>query len=58
MSEEAILAWAEERKKEPEDSPTGKLFRTQPVQDFLEWLEDDDDDEEGDDDSDDEEDDS
>mmetsp|Transcript_9050 Transcript_9050/g.22900 ORF Transcript_9050/g.22900 Transcript_9050/m.22900 type:complete len:907 (-) Transcript_9050:52-2772(-) len=54
LSEDAILAWAEERKKEPDSSPTGKLFQTQPVQDFLEWLEDDD----GDDDDDDSEDDS
>jgi len=45
LSEESLLAWAEHRKTEPaEDSPIGKLFRMQSVQDFLEWLEEDDDD--------------
>lgn len=53
LSEDAILAWAEDRKKESDSSPTGQLFRTQPVQDFLEWLEEDDD---GDDDDDSEDD--
>mmetsp|Transcript_32702 Transcript_32702/g.54802 ORF Transcript_32702/g.54802 Transcript_32702/m.54802 type:complete len:152 (+) Transcript_32702:23-478(+) len=47
LSEEAILKWAEERKQENDDSPDDgdsswsrvKLFHSQPVQDFLEWLE-------------------
>jgi translation initiation factor eIF-2B subunit epsilon len=39
LSEEAILAWAEERKQEPEDSPMGKLFHLASIQAFLEWLE-------------------
>ena len=39
VSEEAILSWAAERKEEGEDTPRGKLFRQQPTQDFLEWLE-------------------
>jgi translation initiation factor eIF-2B subunit epsilon len=52
VSEEAILAWAADRKEEDgeKDSARGRLFRLQPVQDFLEWL-----DEESDDDNDDEE---
>ena len=55
VSEEAILSWAAERKAQSEDSPIGKLFRLQSIQDFLEWLEEeseDDDDEEDEDDSD------
>jgi translation initiation factor eIF-2B subunit epsilon len=39
LGKEAILAWAEERKGEAADSPLGKLFRLQSIQDFLEWLE-------------------
>jgi len=51
VSEDAVLAWAADRKEEDgeKDSPRGRLFRLQPVQDFLEWLDeesDDDDDEE------------
>lgn len=54
LSEESILAWAEERKSESTDSALGKIFRLQSIQDFLEWLqeeeeEDDDDDEDEDD---------
>ena len=42
LSEEAILAWADERKSEPDiESPVGKLFRLPSVQDFLEWLQED-----------------
>jgi translation initiation factor eIF-2B subunit epsilon len=40
-SEEAVLAWAEERKTETtdsDDSPRTRLFQTKHVQDFLEWL--------------------
>jgi translation initiation factor eIF-2B subunit epsilon len=57
VNEEAVLAWAAERKEEVEDSPRGKIFRAGPVQDFLEWLEDeeDDDSEEGDEESSDDE---
>jgi translation initiation factor eIF-2B subunit epsilon len=59
LSEQALLAWAEQRKSEPDSSPLGKLFRLQSVQDFLEWLEegDEDDDDDDDDDEDDEDDD-
>jgi translation initiation factor eIF-2B subunit epsilon len=39
VSEEAILSWAAERREEGDDNPRGKLFRQQPTQDFLEWLE-------------------
>lgn len=54
VGEEAILSWAEERRKDDIEQPRAKLFLQQPTQDFLEWLqeESDDDDEE---DSDDEE---
>eukprot|EP00980_Cylindrotheca_fusiformis_P013493 scaffold3448_cov92-Cylindrotheca_fusiformis.AAC.3 len=55
LSEEAILSWAADRKKdEPTDSSLlGKLFHMKSIQDFLEWLEeeseedDDDDDDDG-----------
>jgi translation initiation factor eIF-2B subunit epsilon len=63
LSEEAILAWAEERRQEDSSKPRAQLFHRKPVQDFLEWLavesEDDsdgDEDDDGDDDDDDEED--
>ena len=46
LSEEALLAWAETRKAEADDTAVGKLFRMTSVQDFLEWLEEEDDDEE------------
>jgi translation initiation factor eIF-2B subunit epsilon len=39
VSEEAILSWAAERREEEDDNPRGTLFRQQPTQDFLEWLE-------------------
>jgi translation initiation factor eIF-2B subunit epsilon len=56
LSEEALLKWADERKQEvgsvqQESSARLELFRSQPVQDFLEWLEEES--EEEDDDSDD-----
>jgi translation initiation factor eIF-2B subunit epsilon len=51
LSEEAILAWAEERKKEPDDSPMGKLFHLASIQAFLEWLEEESEEEESDEDS-------
>jgi translation initiation factor eIF-2B subunit epsilon len=45
LSEEAILAWAEERKSEPaKDTLVGRLFLLPSVQDFLEWLQDESDD--------------
>ncbi|KAG7369559.1 eIF4-gamma/eIF5/eIF2-epsilon domain containing protein [Nitzschia inconspicua] len=42
LSEEAILKWAAERKEdETKESSSAcvKLFQSQPIQDFLEWLE-------------------
>lgn len=54
VSEEAIFAWADERKLESSDTPKGKLFNTKPVQEFLEWLQEDE--EEDSDEDDDEED--
>mmetsp|Transcript_17929 Transcript_17929/g.49658 ORF Transcript_17929/g.49658 Transcript_17929/m.49658 type:complete len:1022 (-) Transcript_17929:284-3349(-) len=47
LSEDAILAWAAERRNESsagEDDPKQALFRMPSVQAFLEWLEEDDDD--------------
>ena len=45
LSDGSLLAWAEKRKSEGQgDTPVGKLFRLQSVQEFLEWLEEDDDD--------------
>lgn len=57
VSEEAVLAWAADRKEQDgeKDTPRGRLFRLPPVQEFLDWLdeesdeEDDDEDEEDDD---------
>eukprot|EP00934_Nitzschia_sp_Nitz4_P001265 Nitzschia sp. Nitz4//scaffold241_size29735//26973//29459//NITZ4_008032-RA/size29735-processed-gene-0.4-mRNA-1//1//CDS//3329543793//1265//frame0 len=49
LSEETLLAWAEERKSEDEGSPIGKLFNLQSVQDFIEWLEEDSEDEDDED---------
>lgn len=42
VSEDAILAWAMDRRNQAEDdreSALSKLFLLKPVQDFLEWLE-------------------
>jgi translation initiation factor eIF-2B subunit epsilon len=39
VSEEAILSWAAERREDGDNNPRGVLFRQQPTQDFLEWLE-------------------
>ena len=44
VSEEAILSWAEDRREEV-DTVRGKLFHSQPVQDFIEWLQEESDDE-------------
>lgn len=56
LSEEAILKWAAERKASKgggsSDSARIQLFQSQPVQDFLEWLEEDSEDDDSDDDSD------
>jgi translation initiation factor eIF-2B subunit epsilon len=54
VSEDAVLAWAAERREQDgdKDTPRGNLFRLEPVQEFLEWLQ-----EEGDDSDDSEEDD-
>jgi translation initiation factor eIF-2B subunit epsilon len=53
LSEEALLAWKEERKDETEDTPlVGKLFHLQLVQEFLEWLEEESEEEGSDDDED------
>lgn len=45
ISEESILTWASERRTEVakggDDNPRIQLFQMQPIQDFLEWLEDD-----------------
>lgn len=49
VSEEAILAWAVERRAESDDSARVKLFQSKAIQDFLEWVA-----EESEDDSDDE----
>ena len=57
VSEEAVFAWAADRKEEIDDSPRAKIFNMNPVQEFLEWLEDDDDEEDSDSDDDDDEDD-
>jgi translation initiation factor eIF-2B subunit epsilon len=38
VSEEAILAWAADRRETDPESDLGKLFNQQPIQDFLEWL--------------------
>lgn len=51
LSEETLLAWAEERKGEPADSDLGKLFAMESVQDFLEWLQEDEESDSDDDDS-------
>ena len=53
VNEEAVLAWAVERKEEPEDSPRGKIVQAGPVQDFLEWLAEEDDEDDSDEDEDD-----
>lgn len=51
IGEEAVLTWASERRTDAntaeEDNPRIKLFESQPVQDFLEWLEGDSSEEEG-----------
>ncbi len=52
VNEEAIFAWASERKEEDKRSSLGSLFWQKPTQDFLEWLNKDDTSDEGDDDSD------
>ncbi len=52
VNEDAIFAWAEERKEEGNDSPRGQLFRQKPTQDFLEWLEEDSSEDDSDDDND------
>ena len=52
VNEEAIFAWASERKEEDKGSPLGSLFWQKPTQDFLEWLNEDESSDEGDDDSD------
>ena len=58
LSEEAILDWAEERRKAADDGNDNtppavlKLFQLESVQDFLEWLEEDDDDSDDSDDDD------
>jgi translation initiation factor eIF-2B subunit epsilon len=43
ISEETVLGWASERRKElareGEDNARAQLFQLPPVQDFLEWLE-------------------
>lgn len=51
VSEEAVLSWAAERESETASDKTlrGKLFRLQPVQDFIEWLQEDSEDDEEDD---------
>jgi translation initiation factor eIF-2B subunit epsilon len=56
VSEEAILAWAADRKEEDgeKDTARGRLFRLQPVQDFLEWLDEESEDEDDDDEEEDE----
>lgn len=56
VSEDAIFAWAEDRKEEPKDSPRGKIFNMSLIQEFLEWLEDDDDEEESEEESEEDED--
>jgi translation initiation factor eIF-2B subunit epsilon len=63
LSEEAVLQWAAERKKEGESreeasSPRVRLFQMPPVQDFLEWLEEESSDDDEDDNSGEEEEDS
>lgn len=52
VNEEAIFAWASERRGEGKDSPLGSLFWQKPTQDFLEWLDEDESSGEDDDDSD------
>jgi len=54
VTEEAVLAWAADRRETDPESDLGKLFNQQPTQDFLEWLNEDSSDE--DDESSDEED--
>ena len=54
VSEEAVLAWAADRKEEDgdKDTPRGRLFRLAPLQEYLDWLDaesDDDDDDDSDD---------
>lgn len=49
VSEDAIFAWAADRREEPKDSPRGKIFNMSLIQEFLEWLEDDDEEESEDD---------
>ena len=43
IGEETVLGWASERRTEiakgGDDNPRAQLFQMQPVQDFLEWLE-------------------
>ena len=51
LSEEAILAWKEERLAEDAESPLGKLFHLSAIQEFLEWLEEEEEDSDDDDDS-------
>lgn len=41
VNEEAIFAWARERREQGRDEPMAALFWQKPTQDFLEWLEDD-----------------
>lgn len=48
VNEEAILSWATERRDQDETSPRGRLFRQQPTQDFLDYLEESDDEDEDD----------
>jgi translation initiation factor eIF-2B subunit epsilon len=53
VSEESVLAWAADRKEADgdKDTPRGRLYRLEPVQKFLEWLDEESDDEEDDDDA-------
>jgi translation initiation factor eIF-2B subunit epsilon len=53
VSEEAVLAWAADRREQDgdKDTPRGKLFRLEPVREFLEWLEEEGDDSDDSDDS-------
>ena len=59
LSEEAILAWAGDRKEETNtESPVYNLFQLTSIQDFLEWLEEESEEEEEEDSDDDSDDDS
>jgi hypothetical protein len=57
VTEEAILQWAADRGEESDESPRVKLFKSKPIQDFLDWVaeESEDDDSDGDDEDDDSE---